>query len=267
MGKGFAVGRKMMRVSRHAESLLFLFLIALVLEAVSRVGLVSPLYFPPISKDVGTFFSLTISGVLPSEILKTFARMACGFGLAALIMIPLGILMGISNRVYNLLEPMIEFLRPLPPPAIIPAVMLFMGIGNFMKVFVIFFACSFPIVINSMDGARSVHPMFLDTARSFGLNRYQIIRKVVLPATTPQIMSGLRTSIPISLIVAILSEMIGSVNGIGHFILRMQRTFNIPEMYAGIMMLGIVGYLLNKVFLQVDKTLLAWHQGWKRAGR
>ena len=78
-------------------------------------------------------------------------------------------------------------------------------------------------------------------------------------------MSGLRTSLPISLIVAILSEMIGSVDGIGHYILRMQRTFRIPEMYAGIMMLGIVGYLLNKIFFQVDKRLLTWHHGWKKS--
>jgi NitT/TauT family transport system permease protein len=108
--------------------------------------------------------------------------------------------------------------------------------------------------------------MFLNTARSFGLNRFQLILKVILPGAMPQIMSGLRTSLPISLIVAILSEMIGSVDGIGHYILRMQRIFNIPEMYAGIMMLGFVGYLLNKIFLQVDKTMLAWYKGWKISG-
>jgi NitT/TauT family transport system permease protein len=134
-----------------------------------------------------------------------------------------------------------------------------------MKIFVIFFACSFPMLINTMDGARAVHPMFLYTARSLGLNRYQLIGKVILPAATPQIMSGLRTSLPISLIVAILSEMIGGIDGIGHYILRMQRIFNIAEMYAGIMMLGIVGYFLNKIFLQVNKRLLAWHEGWKKS--
>ena len=117
-----------------------------------------------------------------------------------------------------------------------------------------------------MDGVRSIPPIFVDSGRTFGLNRYQLIWKVILPASTPQIMSGLRISLPISLIVAILSEMIGSVDGIGHYILRMQRIFNIPEMYAGIIMLGIVGFSLNKIFLQVDKTLLAWHQGWKKSG-
>ena len=173
--------------------------------------------------------------------------------------------MGISNRLYYLLDPLIEFLRPLPPPSIIPIVMLFLGIGNSMKIFVIFFACSFPMIINSMDGVRSVHPLLLHTGRSFGLKKFKLIHKVILPAATPQIMSGMRISLPISFIVAILSEMIGSIDGIGHYILRMQRTFNIPEMYAGIMMLGIVGYCLNKIFLILDRTFLSWYSGWKRS--
>jgi NitT/TauT family transport system permease protein len=253
----------MIRISRNIESILCFIFLACLLEVVARSGWVSQLYFPPISRDVRTFFDLTITGVLPLEVLKTFTRMACGFLLAAITMIPLGILMGISNRTYHLFNPLIEFLRPLPPPAIIPIVMLFLGIGNSMKIFVIFFACAFPLIINTIDGTRSVHPLLLDTGRIFGLKRSQLIRKVILPAATPQIMSGLRVSLPISLIVAILSEMIGSVDGIGHYILRMQRSFNIPEMYAGIMMLGIIGYCLNKVFLVLDKTMLAWHAGWK----
>jgi len=265
MAKRISFCRKIIHISQNFESLLFFFLMALLLEGISRAELVSPLYFPPISRDAITFVDLTISGVLPLEVLKSFTRMACGYGLAAVTMIPLGIFMGISNRVYYLLDPVIEFLRPLPPPAIIPAAILFLGIGNFMKIFVIFFACSFPMVINAMDGARSVHPLFVSTGRSFGLSRFQLIWKVILPAATPQIMSGLRTSLPISLIVAILSEMIGSVDGIGHYILRMQRTFNIPEMYAGIIMLGIVGYCLNKIFMIMDKILLSWHQGWKKS--
>ena len=266
MAKGVSVRRRIIRTSGNVESFIFFVLVALLLEGVSRAGVVSPVYFPPISKDVTTFFNLTVSGVLPIEVFRSFTRMACGYFLAALIMIPLGTIMGISKRGYNLLDPIVEFLRPLPPPAVIPVVMLFLGIGDLMKVFVIFFACSFPMIINTIDGTRSVHPMLLDTARSFGLNRYQLVRKVILPAAMPQIMSGLRTSVPISLIVAILSEMIGSVNGIGHYILRMQRTFNIPEMYVGIMMLGFVGYFLNKVFLRVDKILLSWHKGWKMSG-
>ncbi|MDY0042805.1 MAG: ABC transporter permease subunit, partial [Desulforhabdus sp.] len=145
--------------------------------------------------------------------------------------------------------------------------MLFIGIGYMMMVSVVFFACSFPFLINTIDGVRSVHPVLIDTARSFGLGRYRLVQKIIVPAATPQIMSGLRTSLPISLIVTILAEMIGSVDGIGHYILKMQRSFDIPEMYAGIVMLGIVGYWLNKIFIKLDRSILAWHAGWRSAGK
>jgi NitT/TauT family transport system permease protein len=248
------------------ESVGFLLLLALVWEGVSRAALVSPLYFPPMSRILATFAGLTADGTLPLEVLRSFGRMFAGYFLAAALMIPLGVGMGVSRRLHHLFEPLVEFLRPLPPPAIIPAVMLFLGIGDSMKIFVIFFACSFPIVLNTLDGVRSVEPLLLATARSFGHSSASIVRKVVLPAAWPQIMSGLRISLPISLIVAVLSEMIGSVDGIGHFILKMQRTFNIPEMYAGIVMLGITGFGLNALFMRMDKRLLSWHEGWKRGG-
>lgn len=199
--------------------------------------------------------------------MNTFERMACGFVLAAFFMIPLGILMGLHPVARNVFLPMIEFFRPLPPPAIIPAVMMFLGIGFASKVFVIFFACSFPILLNTMDGVRSVHPVFIQTGRSFGLCGLALIRRVILPASQPQILSGLRISLPIALIVAILSEMVGSNDGIGHFILKMERTFNIPEMYAGTFMIGIIGYTVNKIFVHFDRTILAWNLGWKTGRR
>lgn len=254
-------------IFRKSESFLFFFGLALLWELLSRAQLVSPLYFPPVSRIVVTFCELTLSGVLPREVLNSFGRMAGGYILAVITMVPLGIVMGIHRFWFNLFEPLVELLRPIPPPVIVPVAMLFLGIGNAMKIFVVFFACSFPILINTIDGVRTVQPVLIDTARSFGLSRYLLTRKVILPAATPQIMSGLRTSLPISLIVTILAEMLGSVNGIGYYILRMQRTFDIPEMYAGIVMLGIVGYCLNRAFLAVDHNILAWHAGWKRAGK
>jgi NitT/TauT family transport system permease protein len=251
----------------RASSVIFFLALAGLLELIARAGLISPLYFPPPSRILASFFRLTVDGILPTEIYHSFIRMAAGYFLAVLLMVPLGVSMGVSRRVYNLCEPLLELLRPLPPPVIVPVAMLFLGIGNSMKIFVVFFACAFPIIINTIDGVRSVHPVLYDTGRTFGLQHHQLVGKVILPAATPQIMAGLRTSLPISLIVTILAEMVGSSNGIGHYILRMQRTFDIPEMYAGTFLLGIVGYLLNRGFLGIDRVFLAWYKGWKRAGR
>lgn len=247
-------------LSAKAKGIFFFVLLALLWEVVSRKHIISPLYFPPISKNVVVFYHLMVDGTLPLELSRSFARIFGGFFLAVGVMIPLGVAMGLFRRVYNLFEPLIELIRPLPPPAIIPIVMLFLGIGEAMKILVIFFACSFPILINTMDGVRSVDPTLVDTARTFGRSRFEIILQVILPASLHQIFTGWRVALPIALIVGIVSEMVGAVSGIGRFILVMQRSFNIPEMYSGIFMVAIIGYVFNALLRYLNRTLIGWHQ-------
>ncbi len=151
----------------------------------------------------------------------------------------------------------------MPPPAIIPAVMLFLGIGEAMKLFVVFFACCFPILVGAVDGSRGVEPGFRLTAAAYGLSRWDTALRVVLPAAGPSVAAGFRAAAPMALIVAVLSEMIGGTGGIGHYILRMQRTFAIPEMYAGVAMLGVMGLAVNAGISAALARLLRWHDGWK----
>ncbi len=246
--------------SAKFKGICFLIFLGLLWELVSRSKLISPLYFPPISRDLVTFYHLMIDGTLPLELSRSFGRIFGGFFLAVGVMVPLGIAMGLFRPFYNLFEPITELIRPLPPPAIIPIVMLFLGIGEAMKIIVIFFACSFPILINTMDGVRSVEPTLVDTAKVFGRGRFEIILQVIVPASLHQIFTGWRVALPIALIVDIVSEMVGAVNGIGRFILVMQRAFNIPEMYAGIFLVAIVGYALNALLRYLNRALIGWHQ-------
>jgi ABC-type nitrate/sulfonate/bicarbonate transport system permease component len=246
--------------STKAKGICFLLFLAFLWEIVSRNKLISPLYFPPISKDLVAFYQLMLDGTLPLEVIRSLGRIFGGFFLAVAVMVPLGIVMGLFKPAYNLFEPITELIRPLPPPAIIPVVMLFLGIGEAMKIIVIAFACSFPILINTMDGVRSVEPTLVDTAKTFGRNRYEIILQVILPASLHQIFTGWRVALPIALIVDIVAEMVGALNGIGRFILLMQRRFDIPEMYAGIFLVAIVGYALNALLRFLNKSLIGWHQ-------
>ncbi|MBI3090735.1 MAG: ABC transporter permease [Candidatus Tectomicrobia bacterium] len=255
-------GQTKSRGLRGWKGAIFLLCLIGLWEMVARLHLVSALYFPPMSKNMGVFYRLTVDGTLPLQVLLSFGRMFGGYFLAIALMVPLGLAMGLFRFCFNTFEPLVESFRPLCPPAIIPVVMLFLGIGDSMKMFVVFYACSFPILLNTIDGVRNVDVVLVNTARTFGLSRLAIIRKVVLPAASPQIMSGLRISLPISLIVVIVSEMIGSTNGIGHFILLNQRTFNVPETYAGVIMVAMVGYLLNRLFLGFDRRFMHWHRGW-----
>lgn len=246
--------------STKAKGICFLIFLAILWEIVSRNKLISPLYFPPISKDLVAFYQLMLDGTLPLEVIRSLGRIFGGFFLAVAVMVPLGIVMGLFKPIYNLFEPLTELLRPLPSPAIIPVVMLFLGIGEAMKIIVIAFACSFPILINTMDGVRSVEPTLVDTAKTFGRSRYEIILQVILPASLHQIFTGWRVALPIALIVDIIAEMVGALNGIGRFILLMQRRFDIPEMYAGIFLVAIVGYALNALLRFMNKSLIGWHR-------
>ncbi len=243
-----------------SKGIFFLLLLVFSWELVSRNKLISPLYFPPMSKNLVAFCHLILDGTLPLELIRSFGRIFGGFFLAIGVMVPLGIAMGLFKPIYNLFEPLTELIRPLPPPAIIPVMMLFLGIGEAMKIIVIAFACSFPILINTMDGVRSVEPTLVDTAKTFGRNRYEIILQVIFPASLHQIFTGLRVALPIALIVDIVSEMVGALNGIGRFILVMQRSFNIPEMYAGVFLVAIVGYGLNSLLRYLNTALIGWHK-------
>src|SRR6266550_824887 len=227
----------MRRTKLHG--VLFLAAVLLSWELVARADLINPLVVPPLSRIVGIFWELTASGQIPMQILSSMRRAAAGYFLAAAIFIPLGIVMGLYRPVYRLLEVVIEMLRPVPPPVVIPVAMLFFGLADGMKVFVIFFSCAWPILLNTIDGVRNLDWVLLNTARTFGLSRADTIRQIVLPAASPQIMTGMRVSLPIMLILVVISEMIGSTDGIGYFILDSQRRFKVAQMYAGMLSLAL----------------------------
>lgn len=229
-----------------------------VWEAIARAGMVNPLLFPAMSKILASFAALIASGEIPAQILTSLRRAAAGYFLAAAVFIPLGVVMGLFDRVYRALEIVIETLRPIPPPVVIPVAMLFLGLGDAMKIFVIFFSCAWPILLNTIDGVRSVDRVLVDTARTFGLARVKTILRVVLPAAAQQIATGLRISLSITLILVVISEMVGSSDGIGYFILNAQRRLKIDQMYAGMLALALLGYVLNQLFFFCAKLLLPW---------
>ncbi len=252
-----------MRFDRESKLNGFMVLLAVipVWELVSRLGVVNPLFFPPMSKILKTFFFHVFSGDIPYQILLSLKRAVAGYLLASIVFIPLGIAMGLFDWVYRTLEVIIEMARPIPPPVVVPVAMLFFGLGDEMKIFVIFFSCAWPILLNTFDGVRNIDRVLIHTAKTFGLSPQRAITKVILPAASPQIMTGLRISLAVTLILVVISEMVGSTDGIGYFILDSQRRFKVDQMYAGMLALAILGYTLNQIFLLFYKSVLAWHKG------
>jgi ABC-type nitrate/sulfonate/bicarbonate transport system permease component len=244
---------------RRLNGFLFIGALMVAWEFAARAEWVNPLIVPPLSRVLGIFWDLVASGQIPWQIVVSMKRAAIGYFLAAVVVIARGVFMGLSERIRRLAEVIVEMLRPVPPPALIPLAMLFFGLEDGMKIFVIFFSCAWPILLNALDGVRQIDPVLLNTARTFHVSRAKSILQIVLPAATPQILTGLRVSLPITLILVVISEMVGSTDGIGYFILDSQRRFKVTQMYAGMLALAILGYLLNQLFDLAYRRLLPWH--------
>jgi ABC-type nitrate/sulfonate/bicarbonate transport system permease component len=237
-------------------------LLAWELLARSREDLTA--YFPPVSQVLLTLAHVLWTGELGAHIVASLRRFVEGYALAAVLAVSAGLCLGIWRPLYRLVEPLIELLRPMPSPATIPIAILFLGIGDEMKVAVIVYACAWPILLNTIDGVRSVDRVLVATAATFRLSRWARFWKVLLPAASPQIVTGLRVSLAIALILVTTSEMVVSNDGLGFYVLERQRSFQMPEMYAAIVTLALIGYGLNRLFLSLDGWAMAWHKGLTR---
>jgi ABC-type nitrate/sulfonate/bicarbonate transport system permease component len=218
-------------------------------------------YFPPLTDILSTFADTWLFERVGSDVVPSLVRMGLGFGIAVLVATSAGLLLGLSPRARRAAAPIVEFLRAIPPPALLPFAILVIGVGNSMKVFIIAFVCLWPILLNTIDGGTGVDPTLRETTRVYGIAGRDRLWRVMLPAASPQIFAGMRTSLSLALILMVISEMVASTNGIGYFVLQSQRTFAIPEMWSGILLLGILGYAFNGAFVLVERRTLRWHRG------
>jgi ABC-type nitrate/sulfonate/bicarbonate transport system permease component len=225
-------------------------------ELAVATGASRAISFPRVTAIADAWVGLVLDGELVVEMLDTLRRMLIGFSIAAIIGIPLGLLTGSSRLAHSLFEPLTELLRPIPSPAYIPIAILLLGIGDQMKVAVVAVAALFPILLNTYQGVRDIDPTLTDTGRTFGLKRLAILREVALPAALPSVLTGMRISLGIAFIVVVVAEMVIGNQGMGHLILGSQRAFRIPEMYAGIFTLAVIGYSFNWLFVTVERAML-----------
>lgn len=224
-------------------------------------------YFPPLPDILDAFRRDWLFSRAESDLIPSLKRLAAGYAIAAALGVGAGTVLGLSPAAGRATAPLVNFLRSIPPPALIPFGIVVIGVGDSAKIFLIAFVCLWPVLLATIDGVAGIEPMVLDTARSYRLGPADRLLRVVLPAASPQISAGLRTSLSLSIIMMVISEMVASENGVGYFIVEAQRTFAIPEMWAGMIMLGILGYVLNLAFALLERRLLRWHRGARaRAG-
>lgn len=206
----------------------------------------------------GPAAALFLTDTAINDVLGSLGRIALGWISATVIGIGLGTLLGRSRTAMDYVGPLMAFVRAVPPPVLVPVFIVLLGLGVTMQTTVIVFGIVWPILLNTVDGVQSIDQTKVDTARSFRLPRGQWIFGVVLPAAAPKIFAGLRVSMALALVLMVISELVGSTNGIGYQLMFRQQAYDFPGMWAGIVLLGVLGYVLNTLLLAVERRALNW---------
>jgi ABC-type nitrate/sulfonate/bicarbonate transport system permease component len=230
-------------------------------------------YFPPPSRIVTRMYHLWFSApashlFLTSDatgnVVPSLTRMAIGLAVSVVAGVTLGIALGRSERAFEYLDPLFQFARVIPPPTLVPVFIVLFKVGAQMQIASIIFSAIWPILLNTADGARSVDQLQMATARVFKLSATDRLLKIIFPSTLPKIFAGVRLSLSLSLILMVFSELLpGTANGIGFELTDAQSRSDLPSMWAGIALLGVLGYVLNSVLLMVERRVLGWHRTYR----
>jgi ABC-type nitrate/sulfonate/bicarbonate transport system permease component len=228
----------------------------------------SPFFLPP-SQIVPEMYHQWFSGPVShlwlthdatANLLPSIGRMLAGWAIGAVAGILLGVAIGRLELLADLTEPIVHFARAVPAPVIVPVFLFVFNIGTPMEVAAIIFGVIWPVLLNSIDGARHVHPGHLETARAFRIPPVTRLARIILPSAAPKILAGLRLSLALALVLMIVSEFVGSTNGIGREMLQDESLFNVPGMWGVIVLLGLLGMLLNAAFSLLERRVLAWER-------
>lgn len=224
-------------------------------------------YYPPLRTIGASFVHTWLARRMGSDLLPSLIRFSLGFWIAAAVGVALGFAIGLIPPFRKATSGIIEFLRFIPPPVLIPMGILLLGTGITEKLFVIVFGAVWPILLNTADGVLAIEPTLSEVARVHRLSTRDRILGIVIPGASPQIFTGFRVALPVALILTVLTEMVGASNGVGFLTLQAQQSFAIPEMWAGILLLGVFGFIINQGLLVAEQRILGWHRGWRLAQR
>ena len=230
----------------------------LVLELVVRTGGVNPALIPAPSQVLLQTWRIVMSASLFEPLRSTLYLLFAGYFLGSALAIALGLLMGRFQAAYHLFEPLVELLRPLPKPALLPPLILFLGLGDPMKLTVVGLGVFFPILINTIQGVRGTDPVQINVARTFGHSGARVLLKVILPSAMPMIFAGMRVGLGLGLILVVIAEMLAGTGGVGFLIIDMQRTFQVTRMYAWLLILAVLGFALNSLFVRLERRAIHW---------
>lgn len=214
----------------------------------------------------GSADQLFLSDYVYDDVLPSIGRLVAGWAAAVAIGVSLGVVIGRSRLLASLTTPAIEFFRALPSPALIPIFLVLLGTETKMRITLIAFGSVWPVLLNTIEGVRQIDQTQLATAQIFRLPLRARLIDLFIPAASPKILAGMRIALAISVILMVVSELVASTNGIGHQISEAQTLFKLRDMWAGIVLLAVLGLSLNGVFSIFENQVLHWHRGSRQRG-
>lgn len=242
------------------KSSIVLILFVLLWEFAPRIGLVERTFLPPFSEVVQAWLELLRSGELWRHFQASITRSVFGFALAIILAIPLGLVIGWYALARDLFTPILEVFRNTAALALLPVFILILGIGEVSKIAIVFFGCTWPILLNTISAVKNVDPLYIKSARSMNISSFKLFYKVILPASVPTIFTGIRMAGTGAILLLIAAEMIGAKAGLGYFITYSQYNFLIAEMYAGIVTISLLGLLVNYGLSCLERYFSRWQQ-------
>jgi ABC-type nitrate/sulfonate/bicarbonate transport system permease component len=216
-------------------------------------------YLPSVPNVLSQFRDTWLFSQFSTDFLPSIRRLVIGYVIAVVVGVAIGIAIGQSRILRMMTDPTFTFLRSTPPPALLPFFFIALGLSDTMRISLIAFVSVWPVLLNTTDGVRSLDETMLATGQVFGIRGIERLSAIILPAIAPRVFAGARTALSIGLTIMIVSEMFASSNGIGYVLLQAQATFKIAQMWACILLLGILGYTLNSFFSYVERRVLKWY--------
>ncbi|MBD1541981.1 ABC transporter permease [Arthrobacter sp. IA7] len=215
-------------------------------------------FLPPLHEVLEALGTLIGNGQLQNHLAASLSRSASGFGIAVVTAVALGLLVAWYGALDRFLNPLLEVFRNTAALALLPVFTLLLGIGETSKISIVAYAAFFPVLLNTIAGVRTVDPLLIRAARSLGLSNFQLFQKVILPSAVPTIFTGIRMAGTSSILVLIAAEMVGAKAGLGYLIVNSQMSFLIPDMYAGILTVSLLGLLVNYLLVGVERHFSRW---------
>ena len=250
--------RALRRAAWRGASLLVAAGFVALWQAAADHRLVSPVFLPGPDRAWAALLRGFARGTLTANLLGTVERMVLGWILASAVGIALGAVVGASPRLRAYLGPLLEFLRPLPASALIPVGIALLGLSDGMVLAVVAFGSLWPVLLATVHGFASVEPRLYEVARALQMSRGATVARIALPSAGPDILAGMRLGLTVALILAVVCEMLAAREGLGNWILLAARSFRAPDLYAGVLVLGALGYVSSAVLAAVEARALAW---------